>query len=60
LVRNYPEGEGEKATVESSPGALLSRDQIIGHVQRGNIVIHPYVERNVGGASVDVRLGEYY
>lgn len=45
---------------ETRLGAVLSRANIIHHVEQGDIVIDPYDHRNVGNTSYDVTLGEYY
>ena len=39
---------------------LLSRDQIVKHMQGGTIVIDPFCERQLKTTSYDVTLGEYY
>jgi dCTP deaminase len=58
---NYPEQKAARERVEISvPGGLLSKDQIMAHIEAGNIIIDPFEPRCVGGASVDVRLGEYF
>lgn len=55
----YP-GDGPRREGVTIPGTLLTKDQILGHIATGNIIIDPYEERNVGGASVDVRLGQWF
>ncbi len=40
--------------------AVFSDLEIKAAVKTGQIVIHPYVEENIKGSSVDVTLGEYY
>ena len=40
--------------------SLLSDKGIIHHLERGNIVIQPFDQRNLGTCSYDVCLGEYY
>lgn len=40
--------------------SLLSKPQILRHYEQGNIIIHPFDEKNVNTVSVDVRLGEHY
>jgi len=39
---------------------LLSRDQILKHLERGTIIIHPFSERNLKTTSYDVSLGNWY
>jgi len=39
---------------------LLSRDQIIKHIERGTIVIDPFSEKRLKTTSYDVTLGEWY
>lgn len=39
---------------------VLSDLEIMGQHRAGNIVIEPFDQRNLGGASYDVRLGEFY
>lgn len=59
---NYPnEGDGRRTVLEVKwPGSLLSKEQIVKHVEEGNIVVRPFIKENVGGASVDVRLGKWF
>lgn len=38
----------------------LSKPDIIKHLKIGNIVIHPFVEKNLANTSCDVRLGKYF
>jgi len=40
--------------------SLLSRESILRHREQGNIIIYPFVKENIGGASVDVRMGENF
>jgi dCTP deaminase len=39
---------------------LLSRDAILKHMKKGNIIIDPFCEKNLTSASYDVTLGRYY
>lgn len=39
---------------------LLSRDQILKHMDRGTIVISPFNDRNLKTTSYDVTLGDFY
>lgn len=55
----YP-GDGPRREDIATPGVLLTRDQIQAYVAAGDIIIDPYEEKNVGGASVDVRLGQWF
>lgn len=41
-------------------GAVYSNREIKQAVKDGHIVIHPFVDRNVAGSSVDVTLGEWF
>src|SRR5437763_349397 len=40
--------------------SILSRGEIKAHVARGELRIEPYEEKNVGAASVDLRLSRWF
>src|SRR4030042_4461038 len=56
----YSPTSGVRTIEIVQPGALLSKKGILRHLEAGNIVIHPLIEENIGGASVDVTLGGYF
>src|SRR3989338_5532489 len=39
---------------------LLSQQAILRHLKKGNIIIEPFIERNLKTASYDVSLGEWF
>ena len=45
---------------QKSDFSLLSNKRILQHIKEGNIVIHPFNLKNLGTASYDISLGEYY
>lgn len=56
----YPEDGAPHGVERAVPGGLLSRDQILLLLGQGSIIIDPLVKENIGGASVDVTLGQWY
>ena len=60
---NGPVGESPhyQAKMKSnSEYSLLSDKRILEHKKLGNVIISPFKEENLGTASYDVSLGEYY
>eukprot|EP01115_Flamella_aegyptia_P009254 TRINITY_DN39404_c0_g1_i1.p2 TRINITY_DN39404_c0_g1~~TRINITY_DN39404_c0_g1_i1.p2 ORF type:complete len:116 (+),score=12.64 TRINITY_DN39404_c0_g1_i1:41-388(+) len=41
-------------------GAILSKEEILNSIERGDIVIEPYTEENVGCASIDLTLSNEF
>ncbi|MBI3722374.1 dCTP deaminase [bacterium] len=40
--------------------SVLSHDEIVAHVKKGSIKLEPYEEKNVGAASVDLRISRFF
>jgi dCTP deaminase len=54
-----PEGERRVEVEIAVPEGLLSRRPILERVDSGSIIVHPLVQENIGGASIDVTMGEW-
>lgn len=50
----------EVIVVVDDKGGVLSNVDILHHWKNGDIIISPFIEKNVSSASVDVTLGEFY
>jgi dCTP deaminase len=57
---NYPAEGGRRSEEIEIQSALLSKSIILTHIEAGNIIIDPLDKENIGGASVDVKLGQWY